>query len=158
MRYVRIWLLLLPMATAIGCGGSEDVLVPVSGTVTLNGKPLAGAEVHFVTAKFEGYGKTNTEGHYELVNGAAPGPNKVYFKKDDPAAAAAAAAEIDMSIEGMDEGQVEAMLESQGLRPTGSEGKVGLIPADYADPETTKLSFPVPAGGTDSADFKLQSE
>jgi hypothetical protein len=30
-----------------GCGGSEEDLAPVSGTVTLDGQPLAGAKVEF---------------------------------------------------------------------------------------------------------------
>jgi hypothetical protein len=41
----------LAMASLVGCGSSDETqnfsLVPVSGTVTLNGKPLVGAEITF---------------------------------------------------------------------------------------------------------------
>lgn len=154
MRYFRGILAVALTATVIGCGGgSSEKSVDVSGVVTLDDKPLSGVEVHFATDGFEGYGKTDAEGRYRLVNGAAVGPNKIYFMKYDTATGGT---EIDTSIPGMDEGQVAAMMEAQGGGKPG-ETKAGLIPADYSSAATTKLTYPVPEGGTDSADFRLSS-
>lgn len=65
-----------------GCGGSDfPRTAPVSGTVTLKGKPIEGAEVYFVHEKLVAMATTDKDGHYELVQGAVPGENKVYFSK-----------------------------------------------------------------------------
>jgi hypothetical protein len=122
----------------------------VSGVVTKEGKPLAGVEVFFTTDKFEGYGKTNDSGRYELINGAAVGTNKVFMKKFSPTGGAG----IDMSIPGMDQGQLDAMQAAQS-KSNGKGADPSEIPPEYNDPRTTKLSFPVPEGGTESADFRL---
>ena len=55
----------------VGCGGEAGPeLIPVTGTVTLNGQPLAGANVRFqpVTVDFVRVprGVTSAEGIYEL--------------------------------------------------------------------------------------------
>jgi len=61
------------LATLIGCGGGANLpdTVPVSGTVTLNGQPLANASVAFVptgtTGGEGGYGTTDQDGRYELA-------------------------------------------------------------------------------------------
>lgn len=144
-------LLLLYCVMFLGCGGADSGGVDVSGTVTLDGKPLADVEVYFVNKKFEGYGKTDENGHYQLVNGAIAGSNKVYFMKTDTGGGESGG-DIDMSIEGMDEGQAEANL---NLEVTAGKNPKGLIPAEYNSAETTKLTFPVPEGGADNADFKL---
>lgn len=148
----RSALALILIISVLGCGTGGEKAVDVAGTVSLDGKPLEGVEVHFLTEKFEGYGKTNKEGKYRLVNGAIAGPNKVYLKKFDTAAVSG----IDMSIPGMDEGQAQAKAAGAG---NGVDGKpIGsIIPAEYYDPTTTKLTFEVPAGGTESADFRISS-
>lgn len=154
MSRVRICAALLFSILCSGCGSQGGVkAVDVAGTVSLDGKPLEGVEVYFSTDKFEGYGKTDKEGKYRLVNGAAVGTNKVYFKKVNTAAATG----IDTSIEGMDEGQVAAMAEAQNKNEGGKDSN-SLIPSEYSAPTTTKLSFPVPEGGTNSADFRISSK
>ena len=115
-------------------------------------KPLADADVYFHTEDFIGYGKTDAEGHYRLVQGAAVGDNKVSIKKlvggegvnPDPES-------------GMDIGQLQAAAE--GNVEPGTElpvkGPEQLVPPDYSDPSTTKLVFRVPDGGSTNADFDL---
>ena len=71
---------LLPFA--IGCG-YPDGLAGVTGTVRLDGKPLAGAQVQFtVEGQPPSLGRTDDNGYYELrrtrsVSGAAIGMNEV---------------------------------------------------------------------------------
>jgi len=141
------------VVTILGCGdgGREKPdTVNVSGTVYLDGKPLADAEVNFVSedGEFAAFGKTNAEGKYTLAQGAVPGKNKVYISKME-------GEELDIELseeEGMDAGQLEAM----GMDTAGDIGPKELIAEEYSDPEKTKLEFEVPADGTDSADFRLQ--
>lgn len=156
MTYKHFLLFLILSVPAAGCGGGAGGFkgVDVSGTVSIDGKPLEGVEVYFFTEKFEGYGKTNAEGKYQLVGGAAEGPNKIYFKKVNPEVVSG----VDTSIPGMDAGQVAAMADAKDKAASGGKKSSSLIPPEYSDPKTTKLSFPVPAGGTSSADFKLSSK
>jgi len=54
----------------VGCGPSSGVGIgEVTGTVTLDERPLAGAMITFVPMDNvkESYGYTNEDGHYELV-------------------------------------------------------------------------------------------
>lgn len=77
MRRFSIGLLGSVLLMFGGCGGGRSAdlpkLVPVSGTVTLDGKPVAGASVNFVPAgKTRGgmcYGMTDDNGRYELLAG-----------------------------------------------------------------------------------------
>lgn len=137
-----------------GCGGSDGVeTATVSGTVTLDGNPIEGVEVFFNTDKFEGYGKTDSDGKYRLINGAAVGNNKVFMKMT-LALDASDTGGLDMSIPGMDERQLEAMNAARA-RSNKSKKSKPVIPPEYGDPSQTKLTFPVPSGGTTTADFNL---
>ncbi|MDA0589273.1 MAG: hypothetical protein O2820_03705 [Planctomycetota bacterium] len=134
-----------------GCG-SESTSVPtapVSGKVTLNGKPLQGAIVSFGRPDFVGTGKTTADGSYSLATGAAIGENKIWIKKF-----VAPEGFNNNPEEGMDQGQLEAMAIDA---PTGSK-PIDLgeqIPADYSDPVKTILIMVVGEGGTDSANFDI---
>ncbi|MGY8770517.1 MAG: hypothetical protein ACKVH8_19045 [Pirellulales bacterium] len=80
--------ILLFMVTVVGCGegSSGPSLVPVSGTLSLDGKPLANADLQFSTTN-EGeaaasFGTTDQEGHFDLKSqdgkeGATPGGHRV---------------------------------------------------------------------------------
>lgn len=69
-----------------GCSKPAADIAPVQGRVTLDGKPLASAQVTFQpTGKAPGIGSTDQDGHYELsykrgVNGAPTGVNRVYIR------------------------------------------------------------------------------
>ena len=78
----------LALAGLAGCGSDDDriTLVPVTGTVTLNRKPLADARINFAPAdgnKFRtpGVDSTGPDGGYKLMfkgrSGVAPGKYKV---------------------------------------------------------------------------------
>jgi hypothetical protein len=80
------WLLLLGLLSD-GCRKSGPELAPVSGHVTLNGKPLENADVVFQpdNGKSPSLGRTDAEGHYELaykrgVTGGPVGQNTVQIR------------------------------------------------------------------------------
>ena len=125
-------------------------MADVSGTITLGGEPLAGAEVHFLSGKFEGYGRTNEKGKYSLVRGAPVGKCTVYITKTPEVKASSA---IDTGIEGMDAEQVKAM--AQGEAAAQETAAKPLLPPEFSDPNESKLTFDVPAAGMQAADFKL---
>lgn len=76
--------------SAAGCGKGDPSHVRVSGTVTLNGAPLAGAGVAFIpTGDTQGIGaeaRTGPDGRYDLIDrrgtpGTQPGAYKVTISK-----------------------------------------------------------------------------
>ncbi|WP_197169492.1 hypothetical protein [Novipirellula galeiformis] len=123
----------------------------MSGTVSLNGKPIEGAEVYFVHEQLVTVGKTDNQGRYELPQGAVAGENKVYFSKIDGGHLAGSQFEAG---DGMDDLQLaEAAKSGVGARQANAAKQV--IPPEYSDASDPKLNFLVPDGGTQSADFKL---
>lgn len=86
--HVRIGFALCSAAFLAGCGGSGDrpELGEVTGTVTLDDKPLAGVIIVFKPATGRpGTATTDVDGHYELeyrhgVPGAKLGPNTISFE------------------------------------------------------------------------------
>jgi hypothetical protein len=137
--------LLLGFALLLGLGCGSGKFAPISGTVTMNGKPLAGATVMFSPIAKEGTidagpgsgGKTNEKGEYTLTsvkghNGALVGKHRV-------------------SISLMNQGTGES--ESDDRRRPGQLRNQ--VPVRYNG--KTELTYEVPAGGTDKADFALKS-
>ena len=90
------WVLIIfgcVLPTVVGCGGDALGLVEVTGTVTLDGGPLADADVIFQPADGRpSIGRTDAEGHYDLnymegKQGALPGTHQVRittFVERDP--------------------------------------------------------------------------
>lgn len=82
-----------------GCGDDGPKLVPVSGTVTMNGKPLEGATIAFSPepSNKEGQGAddiTGPTGNYKAMtrgrSGVVPGKYKVVVTKTPSSASSAA--------------------------------------------------------------------
>ncbi len=134
-----------------GCGGGRGdanlpKLVPVSGTVTLDGKPLSGATVSFLpvgaTRGRTCYGATDAEGRYELM--------------------------LDEEHKGAPEGEF-AVLCNKWIMPDGSDyprdtdvsplesNAKELLPPRYSLDGTSELKATVPAGGG-TIDFALTSK
>ncbi len=124
-----------------GCGDSFPV-APVSGTITLDGKPLADARVGFepkrsgkeLAAGPGSYATTDRQGRFVLEslddrNGAVVGTHRVWIRtiktKEGP------------------NGEIETVVEEQ-------------VPARYNS--QTELTFDVPAEGTEAANFALTSK
>jgi hypothetical protein len=132
------------LALVAGCD-SGDRFAPVSGRVTLNGKPLANVTVSFQPIAPEGTrnagpgstGKTNANGEYTLVggkgeDGAWVGKHRVMITR-----------------------LAEVVGESDARPPRGGWPLQEKIPAKYNN--DSKETFTVPPGGTTSADFALTS-
>jgi len=85
-------LTVLGLAVALtGCGSDDGLpLATVTGQVTIDGKPVAGAGVQMIAEGPNGsvaYGMTDSEGHYEMAfgasrRGAIVGRNKVILNSD----------------------------------------------------------------------------
>lgn len=144
----------LALLLLAGCGESVKPGrgVPVSGKITLGGKPLADADVLFTNDTFVGFGKTDAEGNYRLVQGALPGSNRVSLSKYEGGKAPTPTGAP--SGEGMDAGQMAAAQMGWGNEKKQT-GPKQLVPADYADPATTKLTYDVSADGASGVDFNL---
>jgi hypothetical protein len=136
---------LLILAAALGCSGSKPYrTAAVSGRVTLDGKPLAGARLTFTPERTardgllsgpESHGETNADGRYSLTTvfkdrGATVGRNRVMI--------------------------TTRRLERPSDNPDGPVREVApeQVPGKYFT-EKAPLYFDVPAGGTNSADFEL---
>jgi hypothetical protein len=136
---------LLVLAAALGCSGSKPYrTAAVSGRVTLDGKPLAGARLTFTpehTAKDgllsgpEAHGETGADGNYTLTTvfndkGATIGRNRVMI--------------------------TTRKLERPPNNPDGplKETAPEQVPGKYFT-EKAPLYYDVPSEGTSSANFDL---
>ncbi len=134
-------LLALALLIAAGCGGESFPLAPVSGTVTLDGKPLPEARVFFepkrkgenVNSGFGSTATTDDRGRFQLSSregeGAVIGEHYVLIR----------------TVRGEE----------------GPNGQVVIVsreklPSRYHDQST--LTFTVPPDGTEQADFGLTSD
>lgn len=133
MRFALVFTLVLPLFA--GCGNGMGI-VPVEGTITLDGQPLAGAEVIFRPADGRpSLGVTDANGKYTLqydsdMKGALTGKHKVSISTSGEAAQS-----------GSEDG------------PSGA--KVERVPLQYN--KQTTLEVDVTSGGG-PLDFKLESK
>jgi hypothetical protein len=129
------------LLTLVGCAGNTGQppveLVPVEGTITLDGQPLAGASVMFGGGA--AMGETDDNGHYVLGQGE---------KKGCPVG------EYQVIIEKwvMPDG---SLYKSADMSPMDAGAKQE-IPAKYSNMESTELKASVSAGGG-TIDFELTS-
>jgi hypothetical protein len=127
-----------------GCGTR---LVPVSGTVTLDDKPLANATVMFIHEDPGGrdaHGITNDKGAFTLTtqrpgDGAFPGSYKITVHHSDPSQTAGSGA---------------TSADVQKAKPKVAKPSV-VLPAIYTDAGKTTLKHRIPEDGVVS--LKLQS-
>lgn len=125
-------------AMASGCGGARTA--PVSGTVNLDGKPLAGATVSFTPLAGDAggvggsAGKTDEQGRYTLRT----------IVEDRPGAA-------------VGKHRVVINLYKENPNNPDQAGKE-LVPARYSNNAKSELSCEVPSGGNNAANFDLKSK
>jgi hypothetical protein len=138
--------------------------VPVEGTVTLDGKPLAGAVVTLMSeTNKDAYATAMTEGDgtFQLMtrrpaDGAAPGDYKVLVSLSD--LPLAPESHIGISYEeGTAAGrrflEMEREYHRTGKRPAGRP----VVPAHYGDPSKTPLRLTVVPGPPMDVTFELHS-
>jgi len=144
---LRHLILLAPLAVVCaGCSSGDYKTAPVSGQVTLNGKPVENVEVMFQPVATDksfnpgpgSYGITDADGRYTLkligkeTKGAVVGKHKVRIDNHTPPG------------------------DPSDDRPVQRPKFAVTIPAKYHLVEA-KLEFDVPSGGSTSADFQLTS-
>jgi len=133
---------------AAGCGGGG--YAPVSGRVTYNDAPLAGAQVLFQPVGGEGgvaagvgsFGRTNAEGRFTLeASTATPTPGAIPGKHT-----------VRIALPPAKGSSQDSDAANAGGRPNTQQANP--IPAEYN--EKTTLTFEVPPGGSKAADFSLK--
>jgi len=162
IRFPSLTRSLLPLIPAavllIGCGGDETArikLVPVTGTVTLNNKPLEGAEVLFTpdpenAASTPGSDVTGPDGNYKVFfrgrAGLAPGKYSVVVTKTilPGGASAVGVPEEDRDM------YLESFRDPRGRRRPGDNNTVTEIRGEF------EREVP-PGGGPQDFDVKAKS-
>ncbi len=151
----------LLMLTIVGCKSGADV-EEVTGTVTLDGTAIPGANITFSPVAggtgAAAVGTTDTSGKFTVTDmnsdkpgsGAKAGEYKVgvrWYKPSDPSSASATG----------DGGETTKLADDKAAR-TGVSGPEVLLPAAYGDPETSGLTATVKNGGPNNFDFPLDSK
>ncbi|MES2788067.1 MAG: hypothetical protein V4719_00490 [Planctomycetota bacterium] len=113
--------------------------VPVSGKITMDGKPLQGARVTFDNDQRPAVGITSPDGSFKLPDGALPGDYRIAIG-DPPGNAGMTRPMMAATIDGKPE-------------PTPVE-----LPLKYSDPAQTALKFTVTKDGPNIANFDLTSK
>ncbi len=159
-------LIFLLVVLAVGCSNGQYPLAPVSGTVTLDGEPLEGAEVVFAPMENDkttivgpaSVGYTDQEGRFTLKtikggSGAVITNHRVSvsFGEVDEAAIAAKVEEITEKNLNMPERKVIAL--EKKIRQSMTNKKS--LPTTYN--QNTRLRFEV-KGPTEAANFDLNSD
>lgn len=124
--------------TLTGCGGGTDGRAPVTGTVTIDGTPLAAGTVTLFKDNGSAGVGTITNGSFTILEAAGS--------------------------EGIQPGSYKVGVQSWETEPGGvnadgeivAEGK-SRIPVKYNSPETSTLTAEIPDGGT-ALTFDLKSE
>lgn len=141
-----------------GCGGGpkRPKLYPASGTVTLDGKPLADATVSFVPASGPpSDGKTDASGKFTIMTSGQPGApfgaNKVTVSKFTGTAT--------MPTPGGSPDDMKAMYEKMYDKNKKAAGDKGEVPAKYGRPDASGLSADVTADAAKNVfNFDLTSK
>lgn len=150
-----------------GCGGESVELpdtVPVTGTVTLDGDPVEGAQITLKPTGEGGHSARATstaDGTFEVytyisashdLEGAVPGSYQISVTK--PSAAPSAPAAHDASGPPTSRAEAEKAVREQAM--AAQEG--GALPAKYASPTTSELTFTVSPDGENTLPLELTSE
>ncbi|QDS95389.1 hypothetical protein FF011L_41850 [Roseimaritima multifibrata] len=179
IRFLCVWKCLAfggVVALLLGCGNGETY-VPVTGVVTLDGQPLSDAKLIFepvgdakgVASGKPSYGRTDSMGRFSLncpianEDGAVVGTHRVRVvttKVASPTEEQISKARQILEKEEIAGGNLNPEISAEQIseylsdmvRPTRKES----LPAKYN--VDTELTIVVDAGGTDSADFSLESK
>ena len=123
-----------------GCGGHPYEIVPVSGNVTLNGKPLAGVQINFQPIAADKEQSTSGPGSYAVTDSQGQFVLKT-VNDDSPGA-----------VSGK---HIVRMVPANGANVPVERSIVSnmRLPRNAMD---GSLTYVVPQGGTDEANFDLK--
>lgn len=138
------WLLMTIVATALGCSSSasKGSRIVVRGTVTIDGKPAEGVTLSFFGPKDSAASAvvtTQADGSYEVMFNSQAGEGNYRVT----------ATKIPIrgqTSEGIDEYQLQLAGEASNL-----------LPARYANPNSSGLSVVLQAGINEGKNFALKS-
>lgn len=139
----------LALFVVTGCGGGPDrpQTVPVSGTVTYNGEPVADANVTFYPEEGRpASGKTDAQGRFDSLTTFEPGDGAVVGKHTvtvNPSS--------EVSDEPIESGEAYAV---PGEGNGGGGGDESSIPEKYRDKASSDQTFTVEEGGEN--DFSIE--
>jgi hypothetical protein len=144
---------LLIATLAAGCGEGGPKLLPASGTVTYQGKPLEGALVSFLgQGNVLGSGTTDAAGKYTISTlgrpGAIPGKNQVAITKQSGAQGLTKDAGPPPTPPSPEEIQAKMKAAMSGAKVKNQ------LPEKYADPAQSGFTAEV-APGKSTFDFTL---
>lgn len=142
---LHLMLCVISLVGLAGCGEKVDLkITPVSGIVTLNGQPLAEADVSAIptgaTMGLGGGGRSDSKGEFKFTHargeaGLPPGEYKVT-----------------VSLRKKKDGSVPP---PNDPTPPIESDATETIGAQYSDPNQTKLTLTVPPAST-PVEFKLE--
>ena len=129
-----------------GCGDGGPKVVPVEGTVKLNGKPLDKILVEFLPTSDgqRSFAETDAEGHFKLTtddgkkNGATVGKHKITLK--------------DTSVLG------DKFMGRKAEDMDLAQGRKSRIAGRFQDPEKSKLSVEVSDSGKNNFDLEASAK
>lgn len=152
--WLVLWLpALLWMGTLVGCGGSG--LLPVAGTVTLDGAPVAEAAVSFTGPNGQvRSATTDVSGNFSLE--AVPGTNQVAVAKTNTTLDQATVNAAARQEEGKEGASEEMGQEMPDIVVTDSDIE-WITPLKYANVRTSDLTVEV-SKGMDPAKLDLTSQ
>jgi hypothetical protein len=152
MFRVRVTVAAALVALCAGCSGGGPQYVPVSGVVTLDGKPYAHAVVSFQpvgTKENPNPGRGSSA--YTDENG------RFVLKCDDKDGAVVGTHLVRIMTKGNDVvGQMPDGTSADGGSRAAPKGRVDPIPAEWNS--NSKVEFEVPKGGTDKANFDITTK
>lgn len=154
---MRTLLFLIVLVGLVGCGDGYPKRVPVSGTVTFEGKPLANANITFLTSVEDGMsasGKTDDAGKYTLTSytpddGAIPGEYSITINMIDDRAA-----DVDASSSEGDFGADYGKMMDESASSV-APAQAGGLPAKYAVAGKSGLKKTVQEGSENVFDLDL---
>lgn len=166
--FTAIMSLCMTVVSLAGCG-AKFPLVPVSGTVRMDGEPLAGAFVVFspvepaagspriATGMTDARGRFSLRTNYEprwTGNGAVPGTHRVTLAKT------VSAADLPPAVYAKRLAEHRKHMRSMGIRPSPDDNVdqfgVELVPTKYLSTTTTPLAVEIKANGTNEFTFELE--
>jgi hypothetical protein len=140
IRYFSV--LVFALVTVIGCGVSKT---PLSGKVTMNGKPVVWGNVTLITSDgMSHYAELQIDGTFKTVDSVAVGPVKIGVTSSKPVVAAAPpkqeAGVKNNEMAGLTRGD-------RGKKATEEQAKAWFpIPEKFADPNSSGLSDTISSG------------